>query len=263
VNPSPDESAVPRSIGGLFGLAFRVVAERAPLYLLLALGAFAAGAIAEWVLPVVPSDTPRGQFKEFVGIFTSIFADALVIAAVALGVGTKAGGETAPSSTLVSGAIQRWLTVIFVSLMAQMIVILTVPFSGLLPSRDVAVVVVVACMAPATWLLWSVLGLAAPIATLSLDRPAMAIVMSFGRAFALALRRENALRLCVLAAVTGLPIVLETIALRVMLDHHVPRAIFWANVPLDVLTIVPVTALQTAFALDFARRAGRLEPPKS
>jgi hypothetical protein len=262
VNPSPDDGAVPRTIGGLFGLAFRVIAERAPLYLLLALGAFAAAAIAEWVLPVMPLDTPRGQFKEFVVNFTSVFADALVMAAVALGVGTKAGGETAPWDTLLSGAVQRWLTVIFVSILVQMIVVLTIPFSGLVPSRDIAVVVTVAVMAPATWLLWSILGLAVPIATLSADRAGMAIVMSFGRAFAIALRRENALRLCVLAAVTGLPIVLATIAYRVLLDHHVPRAGFWANVPLDALTIVPVTALQTAFALDFARRAGRLENPK-
>ncbi len=39
-------------------------------------------------------------------------------------------------------------------------------------------------------------------------------------------------------------------------QHHVPRPFFWSDVPIDALTIGPLAAIQTAFALDFVRRMG-------
>jgi hypothetical protein len=41
----------------------------------------------------------------------------------------------------------------------------------------------------------------------------------------------------------------------------VPRGFFLSNFPLDALLTGPLAALQTAFALDFARRAGRTGAP--
>jgi len=65
------------------------------------------------------------------------------------------------------------------------------------------------------------------------------------------------MRLCVLALVTVLPAVLETLLQNTLIQSHVPRAIFWGNAPIDALFIGPLSAVQTAFALDFARRAGQ------
>ena len=70
------------------------------------------------------------------------------------------------------------------------------------------------------------------------------------------------MRLCVLAAILILPSVLQTVLQNVLVQQHVARAFFWANAPIDALTIGPMNAMATTFALDFARRAGLLEGPK-
>jgi hypothetical protein len=248
---------LPSSIGGLIGFAFAAFAERAPLYVLLALGAFVATGIAEYALPLSADTTPLGLFKGIVLLLVQVFADALVIAAVALGVAARAAGEPVATGTVAGAAIERWLPVIGVTAIAQLFIYQTQLYSGFTPPPEPRALVVVA--APLTWLLWGTLGLTGPIVALTRDR--LAVITGFARAFSLSLRRDNLLRLGVLSVICLVPFALQALALNALAQHHVLRSFFWGNFPIDALTVGPLAALQTAFALDFARRAGQLETP--
>ncbi|MEO7038934.1 MAG: hypothetical protein ABI186_02765 [Candidatus Elarobacter sp.] len=257
---SVDEQRLPASIGGLVDLAFASLAERAPLYLALSLAVFAAGAIVEFAIPAAKLGTPPADLKLLVFQYTSVFADSFVIAAVALGIGTRVADETASARTIAGATVSRWLPVIGVNLIVQFVQIGTLSLSGVGELPDPPALALVT--APLTWLLWGALGLAAPIAALSADRPTMAIFSSILRALVLSLHPTNLVRLCVVAFASILPTLLQNVAYDQAVRHHVSRAVFLANVPIDALTVVVVAAVQTVFALDFARRLGRLDTPK-
>jgi hypothetical protein len=260
VNAAGEGEHLPRSIGGL--IAFALSGSASALYGLLALGVLAAYAVAEYVLAPAGLSTPQGQFKVYVLQYTGLFVDALVVAAVALGIAARAAGVAATPRALLGGAVERWLPVIAVMFLAQSVIILTSPFSALGPGPEPRALVL--AIAPVVWILWGVLGLAGPFVALGSDRASLLVITGLARAFTLSLHRSNLLRLCVLALVTVLPLVLQTLLEAALLQNHTPRAFFWANAPLDALTVVPVAAVQTAFALDFARRAGMFEqrPPR-
>ena len=257
-----ERDRLPPSLGGLLGFALRAYAANATLFVALQLGVCAAYALAEWVVPAAAASTPQGQFKQYVLVYTGLFADALVVAAVALGVAAQSASAAVSPRVLTGAAIDRWLPVIAVSFLAQSIVQLTGPLSGLGPPSDPRILQYAA--APFVWILWGVLGMTGPFVALAADRRAFSVIAGFAHAFTTSLHRANVVRLCVLAIVTTLPMVLQTVALDALIAHHATRPIFWANVPIDVLTIGPIAAIQTAFALDFARRAGVAgEPPAS
>jgi hypothetical protein len=259
VNAAGEGERLPHSIGGLIGFALSGLAAGAALYAALALGVFVAYTAGEYVLPPAALTTPAGQFKLYVLQYTGLFADSLVVAAVALGIAARAAGVAAAPRALLGGAVERWLPVIAVTFLAQTVVSITTPFSGLVaPPEPRALALVIA---PLIWVLWGILGLAGPFVALGSDRAALLVISGFARAFTLSLHRANLLRLCVLALVTVLPTVLQTILLNSLLQGHAPRAFFLANVPVDALTVAPVAAVQTAFALDFVRRAGLFEQP--
>lgn len=255
-----DENRLPASIGGLVDLAFATLAERASLYLLLSLAVFAVGMIVEGALPAAKGGTPQADLKLLVFNYSSVFVDALVIAAVALGVGTRVAGEMGSSRAITGAAVNRWLGVIGVSLIVQFVQISTGPLSAIGGLPDPPALAILT--APLIWVLWGALGLAAPIAALSADRPSLAILSSIVRAVAISFRTPNLVRLCVLAFVSILPTLMQVVALDQLTKHGVGRAFFWADVPIDALTLAIVAAIQTVFALDFARRLGRLETPR-
>jgi hypothetical protein len=103
--------------------------------------------------------------------------------------------------------------------------------------------------------------LASPFVALAPDRRVFSVVAGLVHAFTTSLHRANLLRLCVLAVLTLLPTVLQAVAFNALVAHHAARPIFWSDVPIDVLTVGPLAAIQTAFALDFARRAAVTEQP--
>jgi hypothetical protein len=253
VNQADDAERIPRSIGGLIAFALRSWAAYAPLYLALTAGVFAAYAIAEYAVAPAGITTPQGQFKLYVLQYTGLFADALVVAAVALGVAARSGGANVPPREIMGAAIERWLPIIAVTFLVQTVVGLTIEFGGFVPAPEPHALVFVT--APLVWILWGVLGLAGPYVALGSDRAALLVVGGFGRAFTLALRRKNLLRLCALALISIVPNVAQALLQNAFVQHHVPRPIFWSSVPVDVLTVALLAAVQTAFALDFARRA--------
>ncbi len=259
MNETGDIPQLPRTIGGLLGFALRAWAANGWFYLALQIGVFAAYTLAEIVLPAAAASSRQGQFKEVVLICTGLFADAFVIAAVAIGVAARGAGTRAPSSALATAAIERWLPLIAVGALAQYLIFATADLSGLGPPSEPRFLQF--ATAPIIWIFWAILGLAAPFVALSANRRPFSVIIGFARAFTTSLHRGNLLRLCVLAIVTVLPTVLQTIAESALIAHHVARPFFWANAPIDALTIAPLAAVQTAFVIDFARRAGAEAPP--
>jgi hypothetical protein len=259
VNGAGEKEHLPATIGGLIGFALSGWAANAPLYLVLAVGVFVATALAELVIPAALETTPLGEFKLQVLQYTELFAEGFVVAAVALGVAARGLGTPLSSRSLAAGATERWLPVIAVMVLVQAIIMLTYAFSGLVEPPEPRALVYVT--APIVWILWGILGLAGPFVALAQSRAGLTVLVGFGHAFSTSLRRGNLLRLCILALITIVPTVLETLLQNELIQHHAARPIFWGNVPIDALTVGPLAAIQTAFALDFVRRMRRSEPP--
>jgi hypothetical protein len=259
VNAAGEGERLPPSIGGLVDLGFGTWARRAPLYLALSAGVFAlCGAIeALW-----PAHTPNASaVKLLVLIYTEVFGLAFVVAAVALGVATRVAGEDVSSRTLLAGALARWPAVLGAMIVVDLVVMLTAPYGALGTLLDPPVLTLL--MAPFIWLMWGVINLAGPIAALSGERPLIAMLTSFTRAIGLSMHRGNFARVCVLSFATIVPTLIASVLFDVLVKRGVPHAEFWANLPIDVLSVGPIAALQTAFALDFARRAGALDEPRA
>jgi hypothetical protein len=259
VNAADEGERLPPNIGGLIDLGFGTWARRAGLYLALSAGVFVlCGAVeALW-----PARTPNASaLKLLVLIYAEVFGLAFVVAAVALGVATRVAGEHLSSRTLLLGAVERWPAVLGAMIVVDLVVMLTAPFGALGALPDPPVLALV--MAPIIWLMWGVINLAGPIAALSGERPLIALLTSFTRAIGLSLRRGNLVRVCVLSFATIVPTLIASVMFDVFVKRGVPHPEFWANLPIDVLAVGPLAALQTAFALDFARRAGVDEPPPS
>jgi hypothetical protein len=261
VNAAEEEEHLPPSIGGLIGFALIGWAANAPLYSGLAAAMFAVTAVAEFVVPAAVMTTQLGQFKLYVLLYTELFAGSFVIAAVALGVAARGLGTPLSSGTIAGGATERWLPVIAVTFLSQTVILVTGPLSGLNAPAELGAAAYVA--APLVWILWGILGLTGPFVALARTRAALTVLVGFGNAFTAALRRGNLSRLCILAVIAVLPLLLETVLEHALEQRHVARAFFWANIPIDALVIGPVAAIQTAFALDFVRRASQTTPPRA
>ncbi len=261
MNAAVDEEHLPGSVGGLVELAFAAYVERAPLFLALAVVALVAGWIVEVAVPSAALGTPQAEIKLLIFTSESMVIDSLLIAAVAIGIGTRVAGRTGSSGAIVRAALARWLPVFGVTVITNQVVALTSALSGLASWPEPKVLVLFT--APLVWLLWGALSLAAPIAALSADRPLGAILSGIVRAFALAFQRDNLARLCFLAFISIVPNLVQSIAFDQLAQHHIARVVFWSGIPIDALATGPLAALQTVFALDFARRAGRLENPPS
>lgn len=240
MNEPDHEDRLPASIGGLLRFAGAAYLERAPLYLALALLAFAIDAIVQAFAPDRPAYI----------VAASIVGDALLIAAVALGVGTRAAGETAPTTKLFEAAVVRWGDVAGASGLANVCAIFVQPVALFVGGVDAIAFIA----APMAWLLLGALSLAGPVTALSGDRPIRAIVTGFGRALFLSLRLVNLGRLLVPSTAAAIVVMLQLLADTALRSRGVPHVAFWANDPLDVLLCGPLTALQAAFGLDFARR---------
>src|SRR5581483_5545357 len=178
-----------------------------------------------------------------------LFGLSYVIAVVALGVGTRATEERPASRTILEAGVVRYLPVLGTTLVLQLVVLYTLPLSGMgaVPEHPALLLVT----APVTWFVWGVLSLAGPYAALSADRPAIAIFGAFGHAIGAAFRPQNFTRLCIVANL------LDDVLFDALVRHGVAASVasFWTSVPIDVLSVAPLAALQTVFALDFARRA--------
>jgi len=252
VNAADHDQHLPPTVGGLIGFALRSWAADAPFYVALALIVFCAYALVEWTIPAAPLESDEGVFKLYALMYTGVFADAYITAAVALGVAARGLGTPLAPRTLAGGALERWLPVIAVSVLAQGVIILTGPLANLMAPPEPRWLIYFTT--PLIWVLWGILGLTGPFVALAQTRTASTVLIGFAHAFAVALRPTNLSRLCILALITVVPELIALILQQTLQQHHVARSIFWAEIPVDVLSIGPLSAIQTAFALDFVRR---------
>jgi hypothetical protein len=254
---SVGDERLPPSIGGLIDLAFEAYVERAPLYIGLAVLVFVVCGAVDVAWSVFGG---APELKPIAWSLASVFVDAFVVAVVAVGVGTRIAGANGTPRAILGGAVERWLPVLGAMIIVQFIDAITSIGGaiGCLPDPPAAAIIT----APVTWLLWGAMGLAGPVAALNGDRPTLAILTGFGRALAISLRVQNLPRLCLVAFATIVPVLLEEVLVDVLGRHGIPDGIFWAQVPIDALAVGPLAALQTVFALDFARRQGRLDQPR-
>jgi hypothetical protein len=258
---SGDERAeFPASIGGLVDLAFAAYFERAQFYVILAAIAFAVQAIIEFVAPAYTTNSAEGQLKYLIIEYAGLVVDSYIVTAVALGIGSRLADDQASSRTLARAVLARWLPVFIIGVLTLLVSDTTFQYNGFGPLPDTPWLVVLT--APIMWLVFGVLGIAGPIAALSAERPGMAMIAGLTRAVAFSMQPGNFGRLCVVTFATIIPALLQTIVVHWLLQHNVARPLFWGNIPIDALTVGPIAALQTVFALDFARRAGALGRPR-
>ncbi len=251
MNAAPNEQHLPASAGGLIDLALGAVLGRAPLYALLSLVLFALCGIVQ--LAWRTSSDADLAVKMTAIAYLEIVGLSYIIAVAALDVGTRAAGERPSTRTLLEAAVVRYLPVLAAMMAVTLIVDVTTPFSALGPLPDQPALLILT--APLTWFLWGVVNLAGPYAALSRARALVALFEAFGHAIGAAMRPQNLPRLCLVAFVNVIPNLLGDVLYDALSHRGIAAAAFWSSVPLDVLSVVPIAALQTAFALDFARRA--------
>ena len=211
-------------------------------------------ALIEFALPAHIDENLHGALLEL----PTVLCDAFIVSAVALGVGTQVAGEHLAPRTLLRGALYRWPAVVGASLFAQILSDYIAQAGGFGRLDDPAWL----AFAPVAWLVMGALGLAGPLAALSADRPLVAAFTGFGRALLLSLRVVNIVRLVVLSFATVVPFMLASMLFDELHRHGVAHGLFLAESPLDSLVVGPLAALQSIFALDFARRVGKIGTPR-
>ncbi len=265
-----DAERLPEAIGPLVDLALHAYGKNIVLASLLSIGAFLVQGAVALVLARTPDvvliAAPLGQaptataaapltLQLLITLVVGIFVDSFVIGVVALAVAAVLGGARLEPRTLLRGALYRLAGVFGATFFASAIVELTLQSGGLDPDAAPWQLL----LAPITWLLWGAVGLAGPIAALSPDIPIRSAFIALGRSLTISLRTANLGRLCIVAFATVVPILGQAMLAGYLTTRATTGASFWANVPIDALTVGPLAALQTVFALDFARRIARTD----
>jgi len=66
----------------------------------------------------------------------------------------------------------------------------------------------------------------------------------------------------VLSFATVVPTMLESMLVDALQRRGAGHVFYLANFPIDVLVVGPLAAVQSIFALDFARRVGKVQTPR-
>jgi hypothetical protein len=238
-----DESGLPKTTAGLFGVAGSLYARRAALYASLA-------AIALGVQYVVGVLLPHTD-----GLVTGlgIIIDAFFVAAVSIGVAFDLAGQPADWSTVLLAANERWGVVSIVSVLFFIVFLVLEPYVFGSPDDTLYGFLVLPVV-----LFWGALSLGSVVASIEPVKTQLTLpFLALGKAMSVSLRWANVGRLAVLSVLVMLPTVANIGLAAFLTGRHVPDVMFWSSVPLDALTIGPLQALSTIFYVDFLRRARR------
>jgi hypothetical protein len=82
-------------------------------------------------------------------------------------------------------------------------------------------------------------------------------LLALGKGMAVSTRVMNLGRLMLFSILLTLPVVGEIALGSVLRMHNVALIGFWADIPIDMLTLGPLQAIATVLYIDFLRRAGR------
>jgi len=241
-----ERKTLPESVGGLFDTAFAMYGRRFGLYTVVALLGFGAQAVCAELFATlgVHGDDPIFVLQSIV----AIFVDAFIVGVVAIGVIADLSVTEANAQNILASALERWPSLIAVS--ALIAIIMVVPqqavaesgvgsfFLYVLPVAALSGAIVfatVACAADA-----SILGLR--------------IIGSFAQSIRIALFPTNFGRAVIIGIATLVPLLVQAVLLDQFSLRHVRGTLFWANVPVDVLSVGPLEAVFAVFYIDFVRR---------
>ncbi len=238
-----DDNGLPASVAGLFGTAFSLYARRFGLYAILALCAL----LVEYAVDVaVLAD--RGLIAGL-----DIIIGAFIAAGVSIGVAFDVARKEADWSTVVAAASLRWGVVAIVALVGYAVLWVFGPFLALPPDETGYGLLLLpfVVLYGAIWIAQAVAAIEPAHTRLTLPLRAL------GKGLTVSGRFANLGRLLIFSVVVVIPALAETVLLEQFLARGVANAWFWANVPLDVITIGPLQAIATVFYIDFLRRAKR------
>jgi hypothetical protein len=238
-----EDKGLPASIVGLFGTAFTLYRRRLRLYALLALIALAV----EYAVDILVLADPG----LFIGL--DIVLGAFLAATVSIGVAYDLAHKDADWSTVVIAASLRWGVVAVVLAVDWLLQWLFEPYLFLSPDQTGYGVLLLPFI-----VLWGAVWIASVVAAIEPVKSRLTLpLLALGRGLAVSARFVNLGRLIMLSVIMTLPLLAEQLLLVQLQSHGAADAFFWANVPLDVLSLGPLQALATVFYVDFLRRAKR------
>ncbi|MGB8265115.1 MAG: hypothetical protein WCE44_02210 [Candidatus Velthaea sp.] len=235
-----DEIRLPDSTGGLFELAFSSYGRRLPLYLGFAFIAFALQGICALASPK----------NEGVQLAANFVIDGFLCGLVTCGIiADLRSREPRGARSILSDVLARWWVLALVYVVVG--VLFTPLLVQLLAVGDPALL----ALAPVFVLFWGALSFATVVAAVDhTTNEALLPILSIGRSLQVALPFANLGRLALLSLAFLVPLLIQSILQDQLSLRHVRFAEFWAEIPIDVLTIGPLQAIATIFYLDFVRR---------
>jgi hypothetical protein len=241
-----ERKPLPESVGGLFDTAFSTYGRRFGLYAIVAIAGFAVQGIAALLFTAfgVHEKNALVLSESIVGIFV----DAFILGVVSIGVIADVSGVQTDTSTILASTIDRWLSLIGVNALINLIMI--VPQVSVLASGVVSVFVFVLPVAA----LSGAIAFATVACAVDTSVPGLRIIGSFAQSIRLALAPPNFGRTVLIGIATLVPLLLQSVLSDQMGLRHVRGADFWANVPLDAIIVGPLQAIFAVFYLDFIRR---------
>jgi hypothetical protein len=235
-----DEIRLPESTGGLFELAFVSYGRRLPLYL-----GFAALALA--VQCVLTFACPKNLGLM---VAANMVLDGFLCGLVTVGiVADLRSREPRDTRAIIGDTVARWWVLVLVYTVTEVVVVQSL-LETLEPQDPMMLF-----LSPIYLLFWAAISLATVVA--AVDRTtneALLPILSIGRSLQIGLPFVNLRRLSLFALALLLPLVVEILLQNVLTMRHVRDAGFWANAPIDALTVGPLQAIATIFYLDFVRR---------
>lgn len=242
-----DDPKVPRAerFGAIVDLGFAAWAARWPLYV-----AIAAASVA-----LELAAATAAHFDLLIGAIVLSCVDGFATALVTLDAFARFSNEPRTIGSLASAALIRWPVVFVTLIVAQFFSALVSPWMfgsaedmlyGLLVLPALAVL--------------GVLGIMSVIATLAQSVPGYATPgYAVLRSMLYAAELRNLVRLTIAGAMIAVPSMLQWMLEPWLAAHGFDegRALFWANVPIDALSLAPFQAFFTYLYLDFTVREQR------
>jgi hypothetical protein len=240
----PDKEGLPASIAGLFGMALALYARRFALYGSLAL-------IALCVQFIVDTQITPDDFGMLIGL--DIVVGSFLAAAVSIGVAYDLAAKEADWSRIVTAASLRWGVVGLIGLVSFFVSQLFVPYMVLPPGQTAYGLLLVPFV-----IVWGAVWISTvPAAIDPVSSRLLLPLLALGKGMAVSTRIMNLGRLMLFSMLLTLPIVGEIVLGTSLRLHNVPLVGFWADIPIDMITLGPLQAIATVFYVDFLRRAGR------
>jgi hypothetical protein len=238
-----DDKGLPATLPGVFGMAGALFMRRFTLYATLTVLAIGLQIVLDLTL------LPDTGFAIGLDIILSSF----IAAAVSIGVAYDLAGKDADWSRIITSASMRWGVVAIIAILAFFVNNLFSDFLTL-PATDTFFGLIFLPFI----VLWAAVWMGTVVAAIEpVQSRLMLPLVALGKGIGVSTQFANLGRLMLLAVLMLIVVEAELVLTNQLELHHIADAVFWAQVPLDTLTVGPLQAIATVFYVDFLRRAGR------